>query len=114
MKNILIICDNINEITRLKKHFGEEFKVSASNSAENAYSVMQNRLLDLAVYHVGSDMAKLLAFYKSVRKTPKTENLNLVFIADESMKAVLNDVAALENASVISDPNLLKSLFADV
>ena len=121
MKNILIICDNINEITRLRKLFGEDFKVSGSNSPENALDVMQNRLLDLVIFQVPADMNRLFAFYKAVRQESKTERLPLVFVTDEAMLNVLNEVTALENAVMIAAPvtaeavrSVINSFFADI
>ena len=121
MKNILIINENLNEITKLKRFFGEGFKVSGSNNAENALSVMQNRLLDMVVYQVYFDMAQIFAFYKAVRQEPQTEKLPLVFITDADMLNLLNDVTVFENAVVIAAPvtegaveSLLKSFFVEI
>lgn len=110
MKKVLIICDNINEITALKRHFGEDYRVSGSNSAENALGILQNGTTDIAVYKTGSDMSKLLAFYKRVRQEPKTEKLPIIFIADEAVLGVLNDVASLEKAAGISPPVSAESM----
>ena len=104
MKKILIICDNINEITKMKKLFGEDFRVSGSNSGENALGILQNKTTDIAVYYAGNDMSGLFAFYKLIRQEPKTENQALIFVVDESTLKILSDTTALENAAVIAAP----------
>ncbi|MDR2532692.1 MAG: hypothetical protein LBC82_07610 [Oscillospiraceae bacterium] len=101
MKNILIIGDNIREINKLRRHFIGGFKVSATNSAENALSVMQNKATDLAVFHAGADLSPMFGFYKGLRKNPATESLPLLVIAAPAALYALSETVTLRNTVVV-------------
>ena len=104
MKNILIISETINEITRLKRAFGGDFRVGASNSAENAFAVIQNRLPDLILYRLGDNpqnMSLLFDFYKKLRQGETTEELPVVFVINEAAAKVVKETVKFKNAAVI-------------
>jgi len=105
MKNVLIVGDNIKEINKLRRVFGFDFKVSATNSPENAVSVLRDKPADLAVYHAGAgiDLNMLFNFYKNLRRNPSTETVPLMVIACAAVLRVLSDVVEMNNAAVIGD-----------
>ncbi|MCL2109199.1 MAG: hypothetical protein FWH20_07640 [Oscillospiraceae bacterium] len=104
MKNILIISGDINEITNLRKLFGEDFKVSGSNSASNAFAMMQRSLPDLVFCHFGADMSLLFDFYKKVRSTPATAKLPLVFVVNDAALKIISNNIVFDNAKAALAP----------
>ena len=102
MKNVLIICDNIHEINRLRGFFGLDFKVRATNTIENALAQIQSAAPDLALYSAGADLRHLFSFYTSVRKNPATKAMQLIVTADAAILKSLTDTVEMTNTSVIS------------
>jgi len=100
MKNILIIGDNIQEINKLRRVFGMEFKVSATNSAESALEILQSKAADLAVFRAGTDLGAIFDFYKSLRRKISM-NLPLLIIAPPDAAAILADTVEMNNAAVV-------------
>ena len=110
MIKILIVCDNINEISKLKRSFGDEYKVSASNSAENALNILQNKTTDIALFHAGADISRLFAFYRLVRQNPETENQPIIFVVEEVVLNIISDTITLEDAEVVVAPVSLENI----
>ena len=113
MKNILIISDNIQQINKLRHYFSDEYKVSATNSADTALNTLQNKKADLALYHAVTDLSGFFSFYKTARQNPATENVPLIAVADTTMLKTLVDTVELKNAAFISTliaPDKLRNL----
>jgi PleD family two-component response regulator len=103
MKNVLIIGENIKEINKLRRVFGFEFKVSATNSPDNAVGILQNKANDLAVYHASDDLSPLFSFYRSLRGNASTEKMPLLVIANTMMLKALTDIVEMTHAAVIGE-----------
>ncbi|MCL1822642.1 MAG: hypothetical protein FWG44_00385 [Oscillospiraceae bacterium] len=117
MKNILIVSDSIQEINKLRRYFGEDFKVSATNSIENAAVILQKKTAEIALYHIGVNLAGFFEFYKNLRTNKATEELPLIVIADTSILKTLTDTVALKKGSFISPgitPDNLQNLVYSV
>jgi PleD family two-component response regulator len=106
MKNILIISDDIREINKLRRIFGERFKVRATNFAESALNILQNGavLTDLAVYRAayreGVDLASFFDLYKELRRDADAENVPLLVLADAPLLKTLTDTVELIDAAL--------------
>ncbi|MDR2559573.1 MAG: hypothetical protein LBC86_08550 [Oscillospiraceae bacterium] len=103
MKNVLIVGENIKEINKLRRVFGFEFKVSATNSPENALNILQNKTTGLAIYHAGADLSLLFDFYKKLRRSTATENLPLLVITDTTVLKILGETVEMARTAVIAD-----------
>jgi PleD family two-component response regulator len=101
MKNVLVVGENIKEINKLRRSFGFDFKVSATNSPDNAVSILQKKTNDLAVYHASEDLSLLFNFYRSLRASAATEKLPLLVIADATVLKALNDTVEMAGVTVI-------------
>jgi len=120
MKNVLIICDNIQEINRVRRYFGTEYKVRATNAIENAYSSIKAQTPDLAICHIGTDFSKLFGFYKNLRQSAATETLPLIVIADTGVLKALTDTVELKSTALIGSlithenmQNVIESLIGE-
>jgi PleD family two-component response regulator len=103
MKNVLIVGENIKAINKLRRVFGFEFRVSATNSPDNALNILQNKTTDLVIYHAGRDLSLLFEFYKSLRKDAETDGVPLLVIAEVTILKALSDTVEMTETAVIAD-----------
>jgi len=101
MVNILIISGNINSINHYRRFFTDEFKISATNSADNAMNMLATKSADLVIFHAGADYGGLFGFYRKLRQNPATAGLPLVMITEASFVHALEDKVELQNAVVV-------------
>jgi PleD family two-component response regulator len=101
MKNILIISDNINNINHFRRFLSSEYKISATNTAENALNMLQTKSADLILFHAGGDYGGFFAFYKALRRNPATFILPLIAVTDMSFIHALEDKVTLQHAAVV-------------
>ena len=100
MVNILIISSNINNINHFRRFFGTEYKISVTNTADNAMNTLQTRAADLVIFHAGADYSGLFGFYKKLRQNAATENIPVIMITEASFVHALGGKAELKNAAV--------------
>ncbi|MCL2698300.1 MAG: hypothetical protein FWE74_09525 [Oscillospiraceae bacterium] len=103
MKNVLIVGENIKEINKLRRVFGFEFKVSATNSPDNAVNILQSKTNDLVIYHTGADLNLLFNFYADLRRSSATKSIPLLVIAAPEILKALNETIEMANTAVIAD-----------
>ena len=101
MKNILIISGSISNVNRVRRFLGDEYRISATNSHENAETVLRTKPADLVIFHAGKDYSDIFAFYKDIRQNPETENLPLIFITDVSFIHAMSDKIEFRNAEAV-------------
>jgi PleD family two-component response regulator len=102
MRNILIISEHIQEINRVRRLFGSDYKISATNSAPNALNMLQTKTADLVIYHAGGDYAGVFELYKLFRQNAATENLPLILVTEASFIHALEDKVELQKAVTVS------------
>lgn len=110
-KKVLIICDRIQEINRLRRVFDKSFAIKATSSVQNGASIAESSDTDIIIYHTGTDYSSLFAFYKEIRTGEKTAEIPLIVIADMSILKQLTDTVRMIDTSIvgtmISQENIL-------
>lgn len=111
VKRVMIVCDKIQEINRLRRIFDKSFIIKAASSVQSGAFFEENSDSGIFIYHIGSDFKHLFTFYKEMRANKKTERLPLIVIADLSVLKILTDTIEMTDTSIvgtaISQENLL-------
>lgn len=101
MNNVLLVCDKILEINKLRRCFNQDFTIKATSSVQSGAFVAESSLSDIVIYHIGSDFKHLFNFYKDLRNNPATKNIPLIVIADFNILKILTETIKLNNAKII-------------
>lgn len=111
LKKVLIICDRIQEINRLRRIFDKSFAIKATSSVQSGVSIAESSDSGLVIYHIGADYSSLFAFYKELRTNDKTSEIPLIVIADMSILRQLTDTVRMIDTNIvgtmISQENIL-------
>ncbi len=100
-KTVLVICDKIQEINRLRRYFDSTYTIKATNSANNAVGIAESSEIGLILYEMGRDYTNLFKFYKDLRTNEKTKELPIIAITDFSVLKTLNDTVKMLNTVII-------------
>ncbi|MDR0805086.1 MAG: hypothetical protein LBN42_04815 [Oscillospiraceae bacterium] len=103
MNTILIVCDKIQEINRLRRNFeGSPYTIKATGAMQSASYVAATSEPSLIVYQLGDDYSQFFAFYKQLRESEQTANIPLLLAADISVMKPFSDHISLRNAHIVS------------
>ncbi|GHV46032.1 hypothetical protein FACS189499_00270 [Clostridia bacterium] len=98
----LLICDDVNEITRLRRFFEDDYRLKATSSPGSAVFVAASSKPAFIVFHIGTSFNEIFPFYKELRADETTKAIPLIIIADVTLVKPLMDNIEFENTAVIS------------
>jgi DNA-binding NarL/FixJ family response regulator len=102
MVEVLFICDKIQEIYRLRRYFGPNYIIKATNTTAGAIDIAESTNLKLILYHIGTDFKSLFPLYRDLRASSVASKLHMIVMADLNILKPLTDTVYLENASIVS------------
>jgi DNA-binding NarL/FixJ family response regulator len=102
MVEVLFICDKIQEIYRLRRYFGPNYVIKATNTTAGAIDIAKSTNLQLILYHIGTDFKSLFPFYRELRDSAAAAHLHMIVMADVNILKPLTDTVYLENATIVS------------
>lgn len=102
MKTVLLICDKLQEINRIRRYFDASYVIKATNSPGNAVDVAANSTADLVLYHIGADYSKLFDFYRNMQGNEITKNLSVIIMADINIVKTLSEMVAMQNTTIVA------------
>lgn len=88
-KNLLIIDDDITTLTAMRKMLEKDFEVSLSKSAEMAWNILNNTLIDLILLDVEMPSTSGLDFIKRLREEPSFCYIPVIFVTSHGTPDVI-------------------------
>ena len=102
MKQVLVICEVLNELTRLRKYFDpNSFKVKAVTSYQAAFTTLRKERSDLVVLDIGEKISGLFGFYGFMRKNMSCSDIPVIIIANPGVQKALADNTELIGMRVV-------------
>lgn len=102
MKQIVIVCEMLQELTRLRKYFNPaEFTVKAVTSFQTAQTVLRSQTPDLIIFDIGEKFDSLFPFYKFLRSSFSCMDIPVIVMAMPVTQKALADNVELINTKVV-------------
>ena len=102
MKQILVICEVLNELARLRKYFDPaEYTVKAVTSYQAAVVNLRKDKSDLVIVDIGEKTDGLFGFYRFMRTGVSCADIPMIIMANPATQRALMDNTEMIGTRVV-------------